>query len=230
MKHLSGGFPIALNWLLAGPMFSNMGLLIVRTSGTTSSTSRCLKANAGEPRGHCRRLFTSAVNVTDDTWAASYSLQMPSPAKPPPFPVRLECISWQLVQHHLLHGALRFEDDVLKHLRQLPPSDGESHVCIATQPDDLIEVLGVIHYRLTDADLFFEYIRVREAYRCRDIGRKMITEVVTHPACISLPRIHMVWIAEGGNALVRHLEWLRDNVPRLCGTPFELDASPVPGR
>lgn len=128
------------------------------------------------------------------------------------------------------HGALQFEDDVLKHIRLLQPTDYESRFCIATRPEDLIEVLGVTHYRVTDDDLFFEYIRVREAYRYRDIGRKMLTEVVTHPTCIGLPRIHFTPVSKGGEALLRHLEWLRDNVQRLCGKPFALDAKPMPRR
>lgn len=148
---------------------------------------------------------------------------MPSSSKPPSFPVRLECISWQLVQHHMRHGALRFEDDALKYIRLLQPTDYASYFCIATRLEDLIEVLGVTHYRVTDDDLFFEFIRVREAYRHRDIGRKMVTEVVTHPSCICLSRIHFTSVSEGGDALVHHLEWLRDNVQRLCGTPFALD-------
>lgn len=128
------------------------------------------------------------------------------------------------------HGALRFEDDALKHLRLLQPTDQESRFCIATRSDDLIEVLGVTRYRVTDNDLFFEYIRVREAYRWRGIGRKMLTEVVTHPSCIALPRIHFISVSAGGDALLRHLEWLRDNVQRLCGTPFAVHAKPMPCR
>lgn len=149
---------------------------------------------------------------------------MPSCSKPPPFPVRLECVSWQLVQHHIKHGALRFEDDALKYLRSLPPTDPASRFCIATQPEDLIEVLGVTHYRVTDDDLYFEYIRVRAGYRQRGIARKMLTEVVTHPACIALPRIHFSAVSQGGEALLRHLEWLRDKVQRPCGTHFALAA------
>lgn len=180
-------------------MYSSMGLSIVRSLPTRQVT-------AAAPR---------------------HVLQMPSSSKPPPFPIRLECVSWQLVQHHLRHGALRFEEDALKHLRLLQPTDHASRFCIATRPEDLIEVLGVTHYRVTDDDLFFEYIGVREAYRCRGIGRKMLTEVVTHPTCIGLPRIHFAAVSEGGDALIRHLEWLRDNVQRLCGTPFALDAKPM---
>lgn len=146
------------------------------------------------------------------------------PAEPcfqmPSFPLRLECISWQLVQHHLALGALRFEADALEHLRLLDPGDHESRFCIATGPEDLIAVLGVIHYRVSDDDLYFEYIRVREACRYRGIGRRMLTEVVTHPACIGLARIHFTSGSQGGDAMLRHLQWLRDKVPRLCGTSF----------
>lgn len=153
---------------------------------------------------------------------------MPSTSKLPPLPVRLECVSWQFVQHHMMYGALRFEDDALKHIRLLHPRDCESRFCIATGLEDLIEVLGMIHYRVTYDDLYFEYIRVREAYWCRGIGKKMITEVVTHPTCICLRRIHFTSISNAGDALVRHLEWLRGNVQHLCGTQFELDAKPMP--
>lgn len=123
----------------------------------------------------------------------------------------------------MMHGAFRFEDDALEYLRLLDPADHESHVCIATGLEDLIEVLGMIHYRVTDDDLYFEYIGVRKACWYRDIGRRMVTEVVTHPACIALRRIHFTSCSEAGDALVRHLEWVRDHVPRLCGTPFVLD-------
>lgn len=148
---------------------------------------------------------------------------MPSFSTTPPFPVRLECVSWQLVQHHMKHGALRFEDDALKYLSSLPPIDDASRFCIATQLEDLIEVVGVIHYRVTDADLFFESIRVRETHRRRGIAHKMLTEVVNHPACSALPRIHFTSPSQEGNALLRHLEWLRDSAQRPCGTPFVLE-------
>lgn len=153
-----------------------------------------------------------------------------SHSKPPPFPVRLECVSWQLVRHHLQQGALRFEDSALKHIRGLRADDFESRFCIATRLEDLIEVIGLIHYRLTFDDLYFEYIRVREAYRSRDIERRMLTEVVTHPACIGRRRLHFSAMAKGGDAWLRHLEWLRDNVQRLCGTSFVVDSKPMPWR
>lgn len=143
-------------------------------------------------------------------------------------PVSLECVSWQLVQHHLAHGALRFEAAALSHIRWLSPADAESHFCLATLADDPIEVIGMLHYRVTYDDLYFEYIHVREACRRHGIGRQMITDVVMHPTCIGISRIHWTAGTDGGDALIRHLEWLRDNVRRLCGTPFQLDAKPVP--
>lgn len=155
---------------------------------------------------------------------------MLSSRKLPSLPVRLECVSWQFVQHHLTHGALRIEAAALSHIRWLSPADAESHFCLATLADEPIEVIGVIHYRVTYDDLYFEYIRVREAYRHHGIGRQMITDVVMHPTCIGISRIHWTAGTDGGDALIRHLEWLRDNVRRLCGTPFKLDAKPLPWR
>jgi ribosomal protein S18 acetylase RimI-like enzyme len=133
------------------------------------------------------------------------------------------------VQHHLRHGALRFEDDAFQHIRSLHPKDRESHFCLATRPDDLIEVVGMIHYRVTCDDLYFEYIRVRKAYRLRDVARRMITEVVTHPACIGLRRIHWAAGEKGSAALIQHLERLRSHVQGLSGTTFELTVVHTPG-
>lgn len=148
--------------------------------------------------------------------------------KQPPLPIRLECVSWQLVQHHLRHGALRLENAALQHIGLLHPTDRASHFCLATRPDDLIEVVGIIHYRVTFDDLYFEYIRVRKPYRQRDVGRRMITEVVTHPACIGLRRIHWAAGAKGSEALIHHLECLRDHGQDLSGTTFELKVTRTP--
>lgn len=161
--------------------------------------------------------------------ASSYAVHMLKSSKPPPLAVRLECVSWQLVQHHLRHGALRFENDALQHIRLLHPKDRESHFCLATRPDDLIEVVGMIHYRVICDDLHFEHIRVRKSYRQREIGRRMITEVVTHPVCIGIRRIHWRAGAKGCEALTHHLERLRDPVQGLSGTTFELKVVRTPG-
>lgn len=118
---------------------------------------------------------------------------------------------------------MRFEDEAREYLSTLQPTDHPSHFCIATRPEDFIEVIGLIHYRVTDADLFFEYIRVRESCRQRGIARKMLTEVVNHPACLGIPRLHFSPESKQGNALLRHLEGLRDSVERPCGTPFVLE-------
>lgn len=142
--------------------------------------------------------------------------------KPPPLAVHLECVSWRLVRHHIAHGALRFENEVARYLQQLAATDRESRFCLATGAEDPIEVIGVLHYRVADDDLYFDYIRVREAYWQRGIGRRMVTEVLTHPTCIRLSRVHWGVGAAGGEGLIRHLEWARENVRRLCGTPFQL--------
>jgi GNAT superfamily N-acetyltransferase len=152
---------------------------------------------------------------------------MISPAEPARLPIHLECVSWHLVQHHLLHGALRLEPAAVRHIRLLRPTDDESHFCLATLADAPIAVLGLVHYRVTYDDLYFAYIRVREAYRHRGIGRRMLSEVVAHPTCIHLSRLHWAAGTNGGEALIRHLEWLRDNGRRLCGTPFQLIVDPA---
>lgn len=147
---------------------------------------------------------------------------MVCPDKPPPLAVHLECVSWRFVRHHVAHGALRFENEVVQYLQQLAAIDRESRFCLATTAEDPIEVVGVLHYRVADDDLYFDYIRVREAYWQRGVGRRMVTEVLTHPTCIRLSRVHWGVGPAGGEGLIRHLEWARENVRRLCGTPFQL--------
>lgn len=141
---------------------------------------------------------------------------------PTPLSVHLECVSWHLVQHHLGHGALRFEPAVLAHWRHLTLADDSRHCCLATLADNPIEVVGALLYRIADDDLYFDYIRVRRSCRRQGIGRRMLSAVVTHPTCIHLGRLH--WLAEGSDCqgLIRHLEWLRDHGRRLCGTSFRL--------
>lgn len=154
--------------------------------------------------------------------SAGYAVTVTTPSPPAHPPVHLECVSWHLVQHHLGHGALRFEPEVLDHLRCLPATDASLHFCLATFADSPIDVVGMLQYRLAANDLHFEYIRVRESCRRHGIGRHLLTEVVTHPTCIHLARLH--WMAEtaGCEPLVQHLEWLRNNVRRRCGTRFRL--------
>jgi GNAT superfamily N-acetyltransferase len=141
---------------------------------------------------------------------------------PPPLAIYLECVSWPLVKHHQRHGALRFDAAASAYLASLVASEPASHFCIATVADDPIAVAGLLHYRLAPDDLHFVHILVRDDCRRRGIGRRMIAEVVLHPTCIQLSRVH--WPAVTGECagLLHHLEWLRDNVRRLCGTPFEL--------
>jgi hypothetical protein len=141
---------------------------------------------------------------------------------PPPLALHLECVSWPLVQHHQQHGALRFDADASAYLASLAASEPASHFCIATMADDPIAVVGLLHYRLAPDDLHFVRILVQADCQLRAIGRRMITEVVSHPTCIQVSRIH--WPAAEGECagLISHLQWLRDNVRRLCGTPFVL--------
>lgn len=152
---------------------------------------------------------------------AVYAVTMTESA-PQPLAIHLECVSWQLVQHHRQHGALRFDAAANAYLASLAASDPASHFCIATVADDPIAVVGLLHYRLAPDDLNLVRIMVRADSRRRAIGRRMITEVVSHPICIQLSRVHWPAVAGECAGLIRHLEWLRDNVRRLCGTPFEL--------
>jgi len=131
-----------------------------------------------------------------------------------------------LVQHHLRFKALRFDAEAQAYLNALQAADDESFFCLATNTDDAIEVIGMTHYRLTGDDLYFEHVAVREAFRQREVGRRMLTEVVSHPTCLRVGRIHWSCPAEDGSGLVRHLAWLRDHTPRLCGTSFALVVAP----
>ena len=154
---------------------------------------------------------------------------MSDPVHLSPLAVHLECVSWQLVQHHRQHGALRFDTAASAYLATLAPDEPASHFCLATAVDDPIAVVGLLHYHLQPDDLHFLAILVRADCRRRGIARRMIDEVVTHPTCIHVARLH--WPADSGpcGGLIRHLEWLRDNVRRLCGTSFRvLRARPVP--
>ncbi|HEX6735944.1 MAG TPA: GNAT family N-acetyltransferase [Azonexus sp.] len=147
---------------------------------------------------------------------------MPAAAVPATLPIHLECVSWQLVQHHLLHGALRFEAVACDYLRSVPPADRSARFCLATRIDEPIEVLGLLQYRVGRDDLYFDYVRVRESCRQRGIGRHMVTEVVMHPTCLQLGRLHWMAGGNGCETLIRHLEHLRDHGRRLCGTSFRV--------
>lgn len=136
--------------------------------------------------------------------------------------VQLECVSWLLVQHHREHGALRFTAAADAYLATVAPNDRMSRFCLATGRDDPIAVVGLLHYRQGADDLHFIRLIVNDECRGSDLGRRMITEVVTHPTCMHLSRIYWPVSAADSDDPVHHLERLRDFGQRLCGTTFKL--------
>lgn len=141
------------------------------------------------------------------------------------FAITLECLSAPTVQHHLTHNALRFEQDFINDLGCYS-DEVSTKVCLATLASDPRVVVGMVIFRANEYSLYFGFIRVSRDFQRLGLAKRMVTYVIQYPLNMCIGRVWWTAGSDGGEALIRHLEWLQCNANRLCGTPFELEATP----
>lgn len=139
----------------------------------------------------------------------------------------LECMSLQTVRHHLQHDALRMEPDFVCDTEWFQPHPS-IRACIATPASDPRTVVGMTIYRLEDEALHFASVRVSEAYRRQGVAKRLLAEVIKHPANMLVRRIIWPATSAGGEALIRHLRWLGSHADRICGTGFTVEVEAHP--